>query len=160
MDYLISDTHWGHSNIIKYTDRPFNDVDTMNKVLIKNWNSVIKKNDRVFHLGDVCFFGKSRITELLLQLRGKKILIKGNHDNNSNKWYLDAGFSEVYDKPILMYDKFILSHKPIEIENMGSFINIHGHIHEKSMSDLNYVNVSVEHIDYTPIAFNKIIEKY
>jgi calcineurin-like phosphoesterase family protein len=56
---------------------------------------VVKKRDRVFHLGDVSFFGKVEMNKLLLQLSGKKILIKGNHDNHSNQWYLDVGFAEV-----------------------------------------------------------------
>ena len=157
MDYLISDSHWGHFNIIKYSERPFSSVEEMNKTLIDNWNSVVNKNDRVFHLGDVSFFGKTEMNKLLLQLRGRKILIKGNHDNHSNQWYLDVGFSEVYNHSIVMYDKFILSHKPIEIGDMGNFINIHGHIHEKTMDNSSYVNVSVEHIDYTPIKFDEII---
>jgi calcineurin-like phosphoesterase family protein len=72
----------------------------MNKELIKRWNNTVKKTDRVFHLGDFCLGLKENI-ELARLLNGKKILIKGNHDRTNNQIYLDNGFAEVYNFPIV-----------------------------------------------------------
>lgn len=77
--YVISDTHFGHANIIKLADRPFKNVDEMNKTIINNWNSIVNDEDIVYILGDFSFKGKSA-DYYAKQLKGRKILIKGNHD--------------------------------------------------------------------------------
>lgn len=57
MDFLTSDTHLGHKNIITYCHRPFKDTYLMNKAITENWNSVVKPEDTVYHLGDFAFGG-------------------------------------------------------------------------------------------------------
>ena len=53
--WVISDTHWYHENIIKLCHRPFLSAKEMNEKLIENWNSVVSRDDTVYHLGDVAF---------------------------------------------------------------------------------------------------------
>ena len=126
--FVTSDHHFNHKNIIQYENRPFNNIDEMNKELIKKWNNVVSKNDIVYHLGDFCF--SNTPSDFLKQLRGKVILIMGNHDKkikkNVNFWY-DQGFYKVYDKPIITDNYVILSHEPIT-QITFSTINIHGPI--------------------------------
>lgn len=50
--WFISDTHFSHNNIIRYTGRPFQSVDEMNEKLIENWNALVEPQDIVFFLGD------------------------------------------------------------------------------------------------------------
>ena len=50
--FVTSDTHWFHNNIIKYSNRPWEDVDLMSEALIRNWNNVVGEKDIVYHLGD------------------------------------------------------------------------------------------------------------
>ena len=78
--FFTSDTHFNHANIIKFCNRPFKDVEQMNDVMIANWNSVIGKDDTVFHLGDFCLGGAAEWTKILDRLNGKIYLIMGNHD--------------------------------------------------------------------------------
>ena len=78
--FFTSDTHFNHANIIKFCNRPFKDVEQMNEVIIANWNSVIGKDDTVFHLGDFCLGGAAEWTKILDRLNGKIYLIMGNHD--------------------------------------------------------------------------------
>lgn len=76
MIYFIADTHFYHNNIIKYCDRPFEDVEEMNNYIVKKWNSVVKPNDIILHLGDVGFGLKEQLIPLIASLNGNKILIK------------------------------------------------------------------------------------
>ena len=65
--FLTSDTHFGHSNVIKYCNRPFQDRDEMDKAIIKNWNETVTSEDKVFHLGDFSFRNKQETNYLILK---------------------------------------------------------------------------------------------
>lgn len=157
--FIIADTHFGHSNIIKYCNRPFTNVEDMDNQLIKNWNNAVSKNDAVYHLGDFALGNIEKITEYRSKLNGKIFLIMGNHDGYNIKKYYEAGFEKVYDKPIIYQDFFILSHKPLSITENMPYINIFGHVHNnpkyKSIGGNSFC-VSIERINYKPILFNDI----
>lgn len=78
--FLTSDTHFGHQNILRLCERPFNTIEEHDQKLIENWNSVVGPEDTVFHLGDFCFGGAQKWKEIRDQLNGHIILILGNHD--------------------------------------------------------------------------------
>jgi calcineurin-like phosphoesterase family protein len=82
--FFTSDTEFNHKNIIKYCNRPFDNVEEMNHAIINNWNSVVKKKDIVFHLGDI---GRDCET-LVAQLNGTIYYVKGNHDHDSKAPYI------------------------------------------------------------------------
>lgn len=70
-NFYISDTHFGHSNIIRHCNRPFVNADEMDEVLIKNWNSVVTNRDTVYILGDFAFSkGIKQPSEYLRELNG------------------------------------------------------------------------------------------
>ena len=104
--YVISDTHFGHANIIKYCDRPFNDADQMDSMLIKNWNEIITPDDIVWHLGDFALKNKEKTINYFRRLNGRKMLVLGNHDIFPEQFYRDLGFQYVSRFPII-YDKKI-----------------------------------------------------
>ena len=157
MIYLISDTHFNHKNIIEYEDRPFNNVKEMNKTLIDNWNEVVSKHDKVYHLGDFGWGNKKEITRLVSRLSGYITLIKGNHDGHSNKWYNEAGFNDVIEGGMILDEFILLSHKPLYINNHMPYINIHGHLHGNNMVGKKYINVGVERINYRPILLDTLL---
>lgn len=161
--FLISDTHFYHTNILNFKRkdgtplRDFKDMDHMMTTLVYNWNKVVSENDKVYHLGDVAFVN-ARGLEILNQLNGRKVLIKGNHDNQKLSTYLKY-FYDVRAYHIL--DNFILSHIPIHPESLSRWkANIHGHTHDNNLSDPRYFNISVENINYTPINFEEIKRAY
>ena len=151
--WLISDTHFNHTNIIKYCDRPFHNVHEMNEAMIYNWNSVVSKGDTICHLGDVGLGNDEQIKNIIDRLNGNKILILGNHDlrRGIDRWK-SLGFSEVYKKE-LRIGKFVLTHRPTKVDE--GLINIYGHIHNKplheSFDPSKHINVSVDVINFTPV---------
>lgn len=155
--FMISDHHFGHKNIIDFESRPFADVDEMTGVMIDRWNSVVGKEDKVFHLGDFSFLNREKTREIASQLNGSKFLILGNHDRGrTRKWWMDVGFEEVSEYPIVYGGFYFLSHEPMYMNKTMPYVNIHGHIHGQKYEGAQYFNVSVEHWDYTPIDFEEI----
>ncbi len=158
--FLISDTHFGHANILKFKNwdgkplRVFNDVDHMNEHMVERWNSVVRPQDKVYHLGDVLVKGSN--WKILERLQGHKRLILGNHDYPNMRLY-QPYFEDIYSSRLI--DKFLMTHIPVHIASLGRAIaNIHGHTHGSAEGHFGkqYFNVSVEVIDYTPIAFEDL----
>ncbi len=52
MDWFTADSHFDHANVIKYCQRPFDDTDEMNAMIIANINAVVMPQDNLWHLGD------------------------------------------------------------------------------------------------------------
>ena len=171
--WLISDTHFFHSNILKFTDdngelirgKLFDTVEQMNECMLDNWNSVVKPGDIVYHLGDVMMGNKEEFKKYWKQLNGSKRLIVGNHDDI--KWMAQ---NELFTK-ILMWRMFtefglLLSHVPIHESGLrrGSptdetapmLLNIHGHIHQNPSPTEHHRCVCVEQINYTPINIEEL----
>lgn len=163
--YLISDMHFGHNRIIEYENRPFETVKFMDLAIIKNWNEVVHKEDLVFVLGDVSFYSKEKTKSVVSKLMGRKFLILGNHDtSNSEDFWKEVGFEFISKYPICIDEFFWLSHEPMYLSSAMPYVNIHGHIHSKTMSTEKmpnqYVNVSVEQIGYKPIDFEVIKNRF
>lgn len=157
--FIYSDPHFYHNNIIKYENRPFSSVEEMNETIIKNHNSIIKKKDWVFILGDFALAGKEATEKICNRLNGYKILIIGNHDKHRGiKAWLNLGFDEVYRFPVIIHNFFILSHIPMYINNNMPYLNIHGHTHGNSMKSDNFINVSLDVTNFMPLSLNKILE--
>jgi calcineurin-like phosphoesterase family protein len=155
--FLVSDTHFGHANILKFTKadgspvRSFSCVEEMDDHMVDCWNKVVKPVDKVYHLGDVAM--KHQDIKTVARCNGHKRLLRGNHDIHDLKKYTPY-FEEVYATRLL--DNMLLSHIPIHPGSlMGRGVNIHGHVHNNVPElhfGVNYLNVSVEMINYTPIS--------
>lgn len=169
--YIISDNHFNHWNINRYCSRGFPNLETMNNTMIKRWNTVVKPEDLVIHIGDIIFTkGESKaISDMIAKLNGRKILIKGNHDRKSYSWYLTHGFDFICERMIWEFNrkKILFIHSPHEISHNDyrtcRYI-IHGHSHNKGQflhkkKNCKIVNISVENIKYTPISLITLLNK-
>jgi len=112
--FFTSDLHLGHENVIKFDERPFKDTNHMNRILINNYNSVVKEDSLCYFLGDVGMMQATELSKLVKQLNGTKVLILGNHDRNIYSMY-NAGFDVVLNTAtIYIGDKRIsMSHCPL-----------------------------------------------
>ncbi len=172
--WYTSDTHFYHTNIIKYSDRPFSDVNEMNEKMIHNWNQCVEPDDFVYHLGDFGLFrGNRKPEDTLSRLNGKIYLIRGNHDHKDTRAaFHKPGFKELlYDSGFLngLMNYALMVHKP---QNAPACVNpdiwgdsailLYGHVHEKAPKGLHVVeypdgkrilayHVGVDTNDFKPV---------
>lgn len=166
--WLISDTHFNHTNIIKYCNRPFADADKMNHGLISNWNANVKADDFVFHLGDYALTNESKGMAILAALNGTKALIRGNHDGKSLNFYETIGFSSVSKYAFIVLPngiRIFLSHRPGDTPPNNEYYDLHfyGHIHDKGADDIyptvarNGACLCVERWNYKPVKLADLV---
>ena len=158
--FVVSDTHFGHANILNFKKddgsplRDFESVQKMDEFMIERWNSVVRPQDHVYHLGDVAM--KRPDIATVARCNGHKRLVRGNHDVYKTKDYLPF-FEEIYGIRVL--DGIIFTHIPIHPESLGRFkTNVHGHVHAMPQGHYGprYYNVSVEVMDYAPISLEDL----
>lgn len=160
--WITADTHFGHANIIRHCRRPFETVEEMNDVMIKNINDRVKSSDRLYVLGDFAFRG-AKPKEYLDRLNCKQVvLIRGNHDTKDIE-----GFYGVHDYLRIKAHghKIILFHYPMlswDCSFHGS-ISFFGHVHGNLNNDplvksRNMLDVGVDSHDFKPLKLVDAIE--
>ncbi len=160
--FFISDTHFDHTNIIKYCNRPFKNVNEMNIAIVNKWNKFVREDDVVYFLGDMTY-GKNHhaIDYWLSKLNGKIFFIRGNHDKDKI-----TKAKELKDNYLLEYKeyKFLLIHNPDnKPKNFNDWI-IHGDKHNHDLENYPFINgkrksinVCAELLDYKPVDLDFIL---
>ena len=143
--YVTSDLHFGHKNIIKYENRPYNNIEYMDNAIIELWNNTVKDEDLVYILGDFSWYKGKETNQILTKLKGNKVLIIGNHDKNfldTKEFNRDLLQEICYYKELKMNKtKIVMCHYPIidwNGKNNGS-IHLYGHVHSMINNDTNYM---------------------
>lgn len=152
--------------MLRFTDsttgalvRPgFTSVEEMDEHMVDCWNSVVKDDDIVYHLGDVYMNG-NRGTTILPRLKGRKRLILGNHDNGK-----DQNLLRCFQKIMMwrMFPEFncVLTHVPIHESGLNRVeYNLHGHIHQNASPTARHINCCVEVQDYTPKHIEELVPR-
>lgn len=173
MVYFTSDDHFSHANIVGLCNRPYADVDEMDRVLIENWNKKVKKNDTVYIIGDIVW-DKKKVAHYMEQLAGKKVLITGNHDSDWAKRedctkhfefvvpYLETNLN---GHPITMCHYPMLEWKSSREKSHRKLgYHIHGHIHNRIADEYRYLfrefnalNAGVDINNFEPVSFDELI---
>jgi calcineurin-like phosphoesterase family protein len=176
MIYFTADTHFWHTNIIWSCERPFETVEEMNETLIRNWNSRVTDKDEIYILGDFAYkIAGWQVNTILARLKGKKYLIKGNHERYlSTPEFKPEAFEWIKDYYLLVYEnvKFVLSHYPMlswDGSYHGSY-HLYGHVHNSGIKNPEFgeklkqlgpcaINVGVDVNDFHPVSITQIIEQ-
>ena len=183
--FFTSDLHFGHENVLKFDDRPFETVEEMDEELIRRWNNKVDKGDLVYVLGDLIWkSANNEALSILKRLNGQIILIKGNHDRfikNATAKNALAGLKDYDDICVALADgttrRCILSHYFMPFYNGHRYnaIHLHGHSHKteehylelgiiKAIKDNGYepqiYNVGCMHWDYAPVTLDEILRRY
>ena len=169
--FVTADTHFGHSKSLTFIRpdgenlRPFDSVEEMDEHMINNWNRVVNKGDTVYHLGDVVIPRPS--LSILERLNGRKILVRGNHDQGPlkdfSRHFEDVRGAFFHPGDSTMPGGLIFTHIPVHPSCLsGHYIgNVHGHLHchqvfDNGDVDKRYFNACVERNDFTPVPFENI----
>lgn len=187
MMYFTSDLHIHHSNILKYTERPYSNLNEMHVGILQKWNSVVGNDDTCYHLGDFTFAGKSKapiIKDILAQLNGKIILLAGNHDDmelwdnlikiapelcanyphdTARIQFVRSPYMEVTHQNGKQKQKIILCHFPIASWNFQQYGAVHlfGHLHGSNPNIVGgkSMDVGVDAIkDGVPISAAEVVD--
>ena len=119
-DFFTTDLHLGHKSISEYCGRPFKSLQEMDETLILNWNRRVNPEDTVYLLGDFGFGSLEKLVWYLNNLKGHKILIRGNHDR-STLACRKIGFEEVYNSLVIhtTQGRIMLRHSPSSLTPKG-----------------------------------------
>ena len=185
MKYYISDLHFDHTNVIKFDNRPFKDVEEMNNTIINNWNNVVKGGDIVYALGDVLFGDENRFNEIVNKLNGQIVLVKGNHDRlqfnklNKRKVIKIVDYLEIKDTAFGKSYKVYMSHyfMPLFSKHRNeNCVHLYGHVHNSdewefckevtklaqerynSKSKIFNVGCMLDYMNYTPRTLEQILK--
>ena len=161
--FFTADNHFSHANIIKYENRPFDNVHDMNKQMIEKWNETVPDNGIVFVLGDFIF--NSSFNEIKEKLSGRKIFIRGNHDYKkiAISWPDIVELSVKDNSAPRNYMEFVLCHYPMMSWNKSfhGAIQLFGHVHSKYIGkDRRHYNVGVDVNDFKPVSYTFIKEMF
>lgn len=172
---FYSDPHFGHYNIIKSCNRPFESLDEMHETLINNYNSLIDQHHTVIWLGDAFFKGSVDYDQQIMDsLNGYKIILQGNHDRSAT-FLAKIGFSLVLkDFPVIKIGNRVcrLSHYPyaninhvegVDIRDLNKRpkhqpgeVLIHGHTHSSRKRENNCIHVGVDAWDFKPVLWEEV----
>lgn len=146
MIYFSSDYHFNHNREFIYQARGFPNVEEMNEAIIQRHNEIVKPEDIIYVLGDLCLGGGSeemlqKNKKLIERLNGTLYVIRGNHDSDNRcKMYRSCkNVKQVAAAMYLNYNgyHFYLSHYPtltgnLEKESLKQCtINLYGHTHQE-----------------------------
>jgi len=166
---FTADTHFNHSNIIKYSNRPFKDAKEMDKELIKRWNEKCNNQSLVYHLGDVFFSNDIRyFDDIISQLNFERlVVIRGNHDRCFDDWMKSRRpknihfYGSHYETKVNAHD-FTLNHYAMRVWNKshhGAY-HLYGHSHGTlpDLPESRSFDVGVDCHNYYPLTFEEVME--
>ena len=184
-DHFYSDPHFGHHNIIRFSDRPFKDVDDMTEGLIARYNEVVAPNEFVLWCGDASMkISVPQFREIRDRLNGDMGLVRGNHDPKSISKCLNMGFDFVVEEMFLRMGSRVcrVKHYPYALSpqqkryliERGHHIDdrypdlrpprvkgevlIHGHTHQSHKVEGTMVHVGVDAWDYRPVPWTQVAD--
>lgn len=160
--YFTSDSHLFHKNVLDFENRPYSTTEKMTEGMINQWNEQVDDNDIIYHLGDLSLGNLEQTISALKRLKGKIILIKGNHDKSKHyKKITKLGLLHEYH-PVgieLKHNKqhMWLTHYPMEIGLRPRKWSVSGHIHSNDSTWDNQINVGVDSPHFKHKPFGELI---
>ena len=153
--FFTADEHYNHPNILKFMNRPWNNITEMNLDLVRRNNEVVSKEDFVIHAGDFCWKGSAEfIKSLQKSLIGQHIYLRGSHDN-----WMNGSHHEIWERTI-DGQHIVVCHYAMRTWGKSHWNSwqLHGHSHGKLDSIGKQYDVGVDTNNFYPVSFDKIKE--
>jgi calcineurin-like phosphoesterase family protein len=131
----------------------------MDEIIINNWNKRVKDTDTIYMLGDFVFARRDpRLPAWYLKkLRGKKYLLKGNHDRRET---FRAGWDGVYNELDIIIDnqRLFLTHYYVWnwYEEHPNSWHLYGHVHGRRAPKYGAIDVGVDAFNFKPVSWEEI----
>ncbi|BAQ49607.1 metallophosphoesterase [Methylobacterium aquaticum] len=97
--YFTGDTHFGHAGMLSERmgrPRSFSSPEAMDEYMVSSWNNRIRKDDRVFHLGDFAYgCSQKHASGIFDRLNGHRTLLRGNHEARGERLPWEGGVHDV-----------------------------------------------------------------
>ncbi|MCJ2096696.1 MULTISPECIES: metallophosphoesterase family protein [unclassified Methylobacterium] len=160
--WFTSDTHFGHTNVIAYSDRPFLDIREHDEALIAAWNARVASSDEIWHLGDFALgLDATALARVFRRLHGRKHLIVGNHDARA---VLRLPWSSpprqmreivVEDRRVVLCHYAMRSWRRI---HRGA-VHLYGHTHATITGTRHSEDAGVDAWDYAPTRLPDLLDR-
>ena len=165
MIYVTSDLHLCHDRGFIYEPRGFQNIDDMNKTIIKNWNNIVNPEDDVYCLGDIMLNDNEAGLNFLKQLKGNIHIVLGNHDTDTRAKLYKTCYNVVEVELALKIKyngyRFFMTHYPCFTGNLEKCLcNLYGHTHQTTnfYQDIPFMyHVGMDSHNCTPISIDQII---
>lgn len=165
--FFTSDHHFGHKNIIKFSERPFKGIQEMDEILIQKWNEKVKPEDEVYHLGDFGLSSSGKLRQILNRLQGKIYLINGNHEKSAQACHTRFEWIKDYYELIVKDDEFdrgeqmiVLFHYALREWNASHWgtYHLYGHSHGTLADDPTSLSfdIGVDCHNFYPLSYEEV----
>ncbi|GEL41804.1 hypothetical protein MEX01_23950 [Methylorubrum extorquens] len=158
---FTADTHFGHAGAIAHSGRPFASADEMDRLMAEAWNASVGVNDTVIHLGDFAMGLKGeRLERLFASLKGRKVLVAGNHDRQTT---FSLPWESIHERVNVVTGghRVVCDHYPLRSWDRAyhGALHFHGHVHGKFEGTSQSCDVGVDVWGYRPVALPEILAR-
>lgn len=164
--WVTADLHLGHTNIIKYCDRPFSDANHMDQVLINNWNKMVAAEDTVYHIGDFTLGSEWDAKQYISRLQGKIIFLPGSHDRwmkNLRPHIHDDPWPFIIEQPLIEVRHnnhwITMCHYAMRVwpKSFHGSLHIYGHSHGRMPPHGKSFDVGTDSHYFFPVNLNQVV---
>ena len=156
MYFFTSDEHYGHKNIIKYCNRPFNSVEEMDQELIRRHNLLVSSEDVVIHAGDFTLKKKQKAHDYISCLNGKHIFLRGSHD----AWLGTVGNTHEIWEQTIQEQHIVVCHYAMRVWSRSHYNSwqLFGHSHGTLKPIGKQLDIGVDCHDFYPLSFDQVLK--
>ncbi len=160
--WFTADTHFGHANVLAYSNRPFADIRAHDAALVAAWNARVEPSDEVWHLGDLALgLDANALGRLFRRLHGRKHLIVGNHDGRATLRLPWSSPPRQMHEIVVEGQRVVLCHYALRSWRRihKGAVHLYGHTHASIPGTRHSEDCGVDAWGYAPVALPDLLAR-